>query len=398
MMLFIVFIIVIALVLIYRIYKKGNTLKQENADQVSRLQKLKEIRKRQYESGRDIQIRMADAVKDFNRQAERFLNLRPDICKFEKEHYKDIVQDKNYANELKLYDDICEINDILKENKLLKKLNIKGKQYFAKNFNKLLEKQRKESIFIQEDIEQDFIYKESESRGEILFDTLIRWTAIIFGACAVIITLVSNPTILLFLLAFIIACGICWVLDDVFSLDIAIVLPIIAGVLTIGIFLITMVKSFGAILSGFAVIYFSVGLWAIIYYSFLLYNKSVLEERNRIEMRIQNAEIKMNEWEKGDREDAAEKLEDLVGSIKRSLDSIEGIACRFSKNRQSELKNEDMTEMLTEYWDWLILGNCFLNGLNRSDNGLNMEFIKTFYNNLEKVVNAEWRNENANAR
>ena len=114
-------------------------------------------------------------------------------------------------------------------------------------------------------------------------------------------------------------------------------------------------------------------------------------------MRIQNAENKINEWKKGDREDAAQTLEDLVGSIKESLDSIEGIACKFSKNGQSEPKNEDMTKMLTEYWDWLILGNCFLNGLNRSDNGLNVEFVENFYRNLENVVNAEWRNENENA-
>ena len=396
-MFLVVCIIIIALVFIYRIYKKGNTLKQENADQASKLQKLKEERKSQYEEGRDIQNRIAKAVKDFNEQADRFSNLGLDICKFEKEYYIDIIQDKNYKNELKLYKEICDINYITKEPKFMK--IFKPKQYHAKNLSKCLEKKGKKSIFIQEDdIEQDFNYKKSESRGGILFDTLIRWTVIIFGACAVIITLVSKPTILLFLLAFIIACVICLVLDDVFSLDIAIILPIIAGVLTIGIFLVTLVASLGAILSGFILFYFSVGLWATIYYSFFLYNKSVLEERNRIEMRIQNAENKINEGKQGNRNDAAEALEDLVKAIRMSLDDIDTIVQEFRKSRESEPKNDDMKKVLIEYWDWLILGNCFLNGLNRNDNGLNMEFVETFYNNLEKVLNAEWRNENENAR
>ena len=388
-------------------------LKQENVVQASKLQELKKKRESQYEDGRDIQNRIAKAVKEFNKQADRFSNLSSDICKFEKEHYIDIIQDKNYDNELNLYKNICDINYIIKEPKFTKKKEpkstkqkehkfmkrFKSKQYHAKNLSKRLEKQGKKSIFIQEDdIEQDFNYKKSESRGGILFDTLIRWTAIIFGACAVIITLVSNPTILLFLLAFIIACGICLVLDDVFSLDIAIILPIIAGVLTIGIFLVTLVASLGAILSGFILFYFSVGLWATIYYSFFLYNKSVLEERNRIEMRIQNAEVKINEWENGNRNDAAEALEELVTAIKMSLDDIDTIVQEFRKSRESEPKNDDMKKVLIEYWDWLILGNCFLNGLNRNDNGLNMEFVETFYNNLEKVLNAEWRNENENAR
>ena len=49
---------------------------------------------------------LAKAVKDFNEQADRFSNLGLDICKFEKEYYIDIIQDKNYKNELKLYKEI----------------------------------------------------------------------------------------------------------------------------------------------------------------------------------------------------------------------------------------------------------------------------------------------------
>lgn len=391
-MFFIVFIIVIALVLIYRIYKKGNTLKQENSEYVSNLQELQEKRKKQYEKGRDIQCRLGKAVEDFNTQSDRLFNLRSAVCKFEKEHYKDIIQDKNYEKKLGLYKVICE-NGVSKENKSKRRFKSRRKQYLAKNVNKCLKKQRKKSVFIPENIEQDFIYKESESRGEIMFDTLMRWTAIIFGGCAVIITLVSNPLILLFILVFIIACGICWALDEAFSLDIAIILPIIAGVLTIGSFIITLVANLGLILSGFAVVYFSAGLWGIIYYSFFLYNKSVLKERNRIKLRIKNAETKINEWEKGDRCSDVQELEYLVEVIQENLD---GVNLSFSKYEQTTTKDSNsvtedssMEEMVEGYWDWLVLGNGFLNGLNGSDNGLNMEFVKKFYKDLAKFATEE---------
>ena len=144
-----------------------------------------------------------------------------------------------------------------------------------------------------------------------------------------------------------------------------------------GYMIISLVLNIGYICICFIMIYFRFVLFIGLVWGLYLYKENLESEREQIKKRIQLAQKKLIEWERGSIEEDIEKLGDLVKYLYAVFDSIE-----LDKNEGN---------YAVAYWDFLFLGTSFLLGM---ENGLNSTFVNQCIEQIDKLENIEWRDKN----
>lgn len=373
---------IIFLILISRFfYAKCKNVEEENRELDLKLQELKKTWIKQYEDETYIRDAIHECVRKFNKLSEDFLQLTPQILKYEKKYYTEIHSDQyHYKDENKKYQDIWGIE---KKNRLLKNAISKlRKTCYARDLLKCLQKKYTECVIRDEDIEQDLSYDKHNYFSTILFAMLKKWLLILGGLSIVITVLISDPkTVGLFILA----CGIIIFNNSTLILSVALILGMITFIKAV----ILAIINIGVVLTWMLSLYCTIGLIFSVYQAFKMYNNELGEERKRIEDRVKLAETKINEAQRADKDSDVEELEEVIEAMEIEL--FENLKKILNEGLKNNLKKIDLSKYVYAYWDLLFFGNCFLKGISRNGNELDFVFIKQCRNNMEDMSNLKWR-------
>lgn len=359
------------------IYKSANEIKKENQTLDSELENYKKEVGIQYRQKADLWNEQQGYVKEFNELAKNYLKMKKDAIDYEKMHSKEIYE-QNYEKEYNQWKEFAgkkNDGDIGKKRKFIK--FVRRKLNHTKKLMKEMSERYSEVKLEKEITENDLKYMHSNAYFTILWDVLKKWALIILIVCVIWVEIQNNPLFFVLLLALVVVLIISCIISDKFDIEIVFILPAILGIVTLGYMIISLVLNIGYICICFIMIYFRFVLFIGLVWGLYLYKENLESEREQIKKRIQLAQKKLIEWERGSIEEDIEKLGDLVKYLYAVFDSIE-----LDKNEGN---------YAVAYWDFLFLGTSFLLGM---ENGLNSTFVNQCIEQIDKLENIEWRDKN----
>lgn len=381
----------IVIFVLWRLYKKGNLLKQENMKWNDELEKLKNERKKQYGANRTVIDDLNLNKIEFDELAKKYLTLKDAVLKFEKNYHREIQKKQwHYDQEYNFYKKIRKWrNEQDKRKGILKRLPVPREKYPARDIIKALNCGLPKSMVKVENVDQEFAYEKARSLALIVLETLGKWAVVLAIVCAVFVVLAGNPQILLMLLVFLISFALCFWIGDKLGIDQLLVIPIIVGIVTIGYFIVALFMSLGAIVYSFVVVYFTFGIAGGLCHGFWRYNEELKLEGEKIQGLQVVAHRAINEWNNIDLESDLDSLEPVIDNIEGNLNFIAKIMNQVTDSkRKSEI---DLKKCIEAYWDYVFFGNVFIKGLNGNNGELNVDFAKVCSEKIRELNEADWR-------
>ena len=364
------------------IYRSIKEIKKENQTLDSELENYKKEVGFHYRQNTYLWDEQQRFVKEFNKLADKYLEMKKDAINYEKMHSEDIYK-QNYEKEYNQWKAFAgekggDIGKIGKERKFIKFIR---KPSHTKKLMKEMSERYAEIKLRKEMTENDLEYFHSKSYFAILKEVLKKCALVIFIICIIGVEIITNPLVIVLWIAF----GITEFLKNTLyeNFVISIVTGIISivtkiiGIIALGYTIISLFFNIGSILIYFCMIYFEFAIFIGAIWALHLYKEEVQSEQERIETRIQLAKKKITEWEQGSIEEYIEKLGNLVEYLRETFDSIEA--------------DKKENNCAVAYWDFLFLGSSFLLGM---ENSLDSTFVNQCMEQIDKLEDVEWRKQN----
>ena len=268
------------------IYRSIKEIKKENQTLDSELENYKKEVGLHYRQNTYLWDEQQRFVKEFNKLADKYLEMKKDAINYEKMHSEDIYK-QNYEKEYNQWKAFAgekggDIGKIGKERKFIKFIR---KPSHTKKLMKEMSERYAEIKLRKEMTENDLEYFHSKSYFAILKDVLKKCALVIFIICIIGVEIITNPLVIVLWIAF----GITEFLKNTLyeNFVISIVTGIISivtkiiGIIALGYTIVSLFFNIGSILIYFCMIYFEFAIFIGAIWALHLYKEEVQSEQEQ---------------------------------------------------------------------------------------------------------------------